>query len=207
MASAYWARFEQRGASLLRFDTRIYLGAVERPRRTDRPLGCIIGKNPGSAVPIAPSGDLQAIALDGDHFLPCVRSIVAKARDRAGVALPPGAFVQVLNLFYLCQRDLRRAKEALRREPVPEFCRSERRRFPWRWYAWGGPDPALDPLKQRFQGRPSTPAFFLNTADQRLDPRVPGVQDRARHTQGMVQDAVVAHLAKLLPGAAGTAHA
>jgi hypothetical protein len=197
-ARAYWARFEVRGRDLLRFDTRVYLEPVERPRAADRPLGCIIGKNPGSAVPSQVSGELQAIALQGDHFLPSVRAIVTRGAARAGVDPPAGAFVQVLNLFYLCNRDLRAAKAALVGADADRVCASERRRFPWCWYAWGGPDPLLDPLKVRFLGRRKGPAFYLEGGAHEIVATMPGISDKARHTQGMPQEPVVAHLARLM---------
>lgn len=197
--SAYWARFERDDEVTFRFDTRIYLTPRGAPRGDDRPLGCIIGKNPGSAIPLMRQTGLQAIALQGDRFLPTVRAILIKAFRRCGRPLPENAYVQVLNLFYLCNRDLRAAKAAL--DAVdPLRCASERRRFPWQWYAWGGPDRQLDPLKRRFLHARRCDAFFVDRSSVKVLDRRPRSAEHARHTQGMGHDAVVAHLAALLEG-------
>lgn len=194
---AYWARFELRASELLRFDTRVYLHPVDRPRAIDRPVGCIIGKNPGSAVPSQPSGGLQALELQGDHFLPSVRAVAAKSTTLAGVEPAPGAYVQVLNLFYLCNRDLRAAKRARDRTMLEETCATERRHFAWRWFAWGGPDSDLDSLKARFLRPRKGSAFYLDGASRLVVASAPSIGDKARHTQGMPHDRVVEHLANL----------
>lgn len=197
-AQAYWARFEERGSELFRFDTRVYLEPVDRPRSTDRPCGCIIGKNPGSAVPSAVTGELQAILLQGDHFLPSVRAVVRKAAVASGATIASGTYVQVLNLFYLCNRDLNAAKRSLLREDADQICPTERRRFAWRWFAWGGTDPVLDELKPRFRTRRQAHAFYLDGQSGEIRARVPGLTDKARHTQGMPHGRVVEHLTGLI---------
>ncbi len=116
----------------------------------------------------------------------------------AGLAPEAGAYVQVLNLFYLCNRDLRAAKASFLREDLDLLCPTERRRFAWRWFAWGGSDPVLDPLKARFQRRCRAHAFYLDGSGGEVVPGVPGSGDKARHTQGMPHEPVVAHLSHLL---------
>lgn len=201
--SAYWARFEQDGGAFWRFDTRIYDRPRERLRRGDRPIGCIVGKNPGSALPGNPTGELQALALDGDRFLPTVRAIVRKAFAASGSTWPDGGFVQVLNLFYLCNRDLSRAIRSLQRQPSAPICPTERRRFSWTWYAWGGPDRRLDDMKARYLARsPRGPIYFCGESGY-VNDRTPGVAERARHTQGMPHGPMVAALSRRLAGVSG----
>ncbi len=181
---------------MLRFDTRVYLQPCDRPRGRDRAIGCIVGKNPGSATPACITGDLQPIILQGDRFLPTVRAIVRKAYEAAAQAPPAGAYVQILNLFYLCNRNLAQAKRGFAELEMPPLCTTERKRFPWQWFAWGGPDPMLDPLKDRYLGRRAKEAFFLSGASKRVHIGKPGPGDHARHTQGMRHEPVVRYLSK-----------
>lgn len=194
----YWANFEQRGDALLRFDTRIYLNPRERPKRGDRPIGSIIGKNPGSAVPRVLEPGLQALQLQGDHFLPCVLSISQKAYAAAKIPVPANGYIQVLNLFYLCDRDLKRAKASLTATNDNSICHSERRRAPWTWFAWGGPDTQLDPLKTRFLRRRPRNPFFYDKESLSVVHRKPRADELAKHTQGMPHPKVVSHIASLL---------
>lgn len=194
----YWAAFERRGDDLFRFDTRIYGDAVDRPRRGDRPLGCVIGKNPGSALPLYWQDDaLLPIALGNDRFLPTVRAVVRKAYAAKGLVWPRDRYVQVFNLFYLCNRDLRGARDGLARLQEPPRCPAERRRQPWAWFVWGGADPLLDPLKARFRYRRWRAAFFVSSDSASVICRAPRTVEHARHTQGMRLDAPVAHLSTL----------
>lgn len=197
--SPYWAVFERRGDDLFRFDTRIYGDTTDRPRRGDRPLGCVIGKNPGSALPLYwKTGVLLPIALGNDRFLPTVRSLVRKAHVAADLAWPSRHYVQVLNLFYLCNRDLRQAQHRLALLDEPPRCPAERRRLTWAWFVWGGPDARLDPLKERFRHRRWQASLFVDRAGDVVRDRAPLPSDLARHTQGMRHDAPTAQLAGLL---------
>jgi hypothetical protein len=204
----YWARFEERHGSLWRFDTRIYAEAIDGPRRGDRPVGCIVGKNPGSALPaegLRPGkgrAALQAIELGSDRFLPTVRAVLRKSHIEAGLVWPARSYVLVLNLFYLCNRDLRGAKRALAAVEAPPICPAERRPTPWTWLAWGGPDAQLEPLRARFRRRRRAQPFFVDTKKGSLEQRVPAASDFARHTQGMAHDEIVAFLAARLMGMA-----
>jgi hypothetical protein len=160
-------------------------------------MGCIIGKNPGSALPDALTGTLQPVPLRGDRFLPTVRAVVAKAFATGGSLWPENGYVQVLNLFYLCDRDLPRALHKLRDQREAPVCDSERRRFSWYWFAWGGPDPRLDELKIRFLRPSRRRSFFYCGESRKIVEQAPDVGDRARHTQGMPHAAVVDHLRRI----------
>lgn len=193
--SHYWARFVKQGGAVMRFDTRIYIQACAEPRPRDRAIGAIIGKNPGSALPTIISGRLQALSLQGDHFLPSVLSIVSKAYQGAGIVPRAGAYVRVLNLFYLCNRDLKQAKTGLRTTATQRFCKEESKSVPWTWFAWGGDDSALNPLKARFLKAPRKHSFYYCNSARSVKTCAPGVINKARHTQGMPHGAVVQHLA------------
>jgi len=196
--SHYWARFRVFRGYRFRFDTRIYLIPTDTPTDQDQSLGCIIGKNPGSASPAKRRRNLTPLTLNGDKFLPTVLSILRQAYVKAGVVPPPGAYVQVLNLFYLCNRDLGQAKRAIASLPRIPSCPEENQPYTWAWFAWGGTDRLLDPLKTRFAGLRSDRSFYYSRDRACVIKNRPGLQDLAKHTQGMPQTDVVAHLARLV---------
>ncbi|WOJ92804.1 hypothetical protein R0135_13560 [Congregibacter variabilis] len=195
--SHYWAKFKTMGGQRFRLDTRIYLDAIAAPDDQDAVIGCIIGKNPGSAVASKRSSQLAPIALSGDKFLPTVLSVLRQSYRRAQRPIVPGSYVQVLNLFYLCDRDLTAAKRSLKSCPKAPLCPTEAQDFPWAWFAWGGSDRVLDPLKPRFDALSSARSFYYCKDQGRVIARRPTSQDLAKHTQGMPQSTVVTHLAKL----------
>ncbi len=69
MANYYWAKFENIGNNIHRYDTRVYLIEINKPSDNDKCLGAIVGKNPGSARG-AISNELVQIDLQGDKLLP-----------------------------------------------------------------------------------------------------------------------------------------
>lgn len=166
------------------------------PDAADPALGCIIGKNPGSAAPAGRGRGLLPITLDGDKFLPTVLSILRKAYARSGREPPENAYLQVLNLFYLCDRDLASAKRTLTATRKPQVCDRENLSYPWAWFAWGGPDPALDPLKARFANLAAQRRFFFDGRERRVIERLPLAQELAKHTQGLPQAGLVHYLAE-----------
>lgn len=108
----FWAKFKMSGSNTFRFDTRIYLNEIEEPLKTDICIGAIVGKNPGSANPCDKTkSSLQEINLDGDKLLSSVRNIIRKSYQEAKSKLPNQGYIQVLNLFYLCNPDLEKAIE------------------------------------------------------------------------------------------------
>ena len=95
--SQFWAKFESIDNATYRLDTRIYLKDIDAPMEDDQCIGAVVGKNPGSAKQSTSSSLLQSIELNGDKLLPTVLNILAKAYDKANVAIPERCFVQVLN--------------------------------------------------------------------------------------------------------------
>ena len=78
MANYYWAKFENIGNNIHRYDTRVYLIEINKPSDNDKCLGAIVGKNPGSARGTI-SNKLVNIHKNGDKLLGTVRNIFLEA--------------------------------------------------------------------------------------------------------------------------------
>ncbi len=200
LGTHYWAIFEKRNGVLFRWDTRVYLQPMTAPSPQDPCLGAIIGKNPGSAQPTRDGEGLQPIALGLDRCLLTVRSVVMKAYGSLGSSPPECGFIQVLNLFYLCDPQLKRAIGLLQTQFNSEItpCLSESRSFPWVWAIWGGPSRDLDPYKKRFVNLKSKCHFFVDKHTSHVTPGLASTDDFAKHTQGLRHDLVVPHLKGIL---------
>lgn len=197
----YFAHFTRRGSRQFRIDTRIYLQEVDAAQPDDLCVAAVVGKNPGSAS--TQSFDtLAPLSLAQDKLLPTVRSVFRRAHQRAGIAMPPRAFVRVLNLFYLCNPDLHAAIRDFRSAGDAPVCPSEAALPKIVWFVWGGNDPRLDPFKGRFQQLTVDFPFFVSKAMGKIEERIPRPRDFARHTQGLPLEPVEAHLANLLAGVA-----
>lgn len=196
----YFARFEEREGHLFRFDTRVYIDSYQ-PDTSERCIAAIIGKNPGSAKPSnKPSklGSLEALELNGDNFLPCVRNRFRDAFQRQGSPPPPNAFVRVWNLFYLCSADLGKAIKDHESMQSSAICESENEKVPITWFAWGGNDQKLNPIKNRFLRKGHIAPFFYDNILKQVKATVPTEMDSARHTQGMPKEPVITHLSRTL---------
>lgn len=196
----YWAQFCETNTRSYRLDTRVYLQPIDKPKRTDDCVGAIIGKNPGSAQPSKACAGLTGMSLGYDQFLRAVRDIPTKAYTLAGVKLPERGYIQVLNLFYLCDPNLPTAIKSLQLDSDPIFCETENKGFPWVWYAWGGNSPQLNPLKERFAGIRSEHHFYYDLALHAVVVGKPPLSATAKHTQGLPRQPVIDHFIKqLLP--------
>ena len=104
MMAYYWANFKEIDGNLFRFDTRIYLNNITEPQVGDKCIGAVVGKNPGSAISRESTviDALVEIELAGDKLLPNVRSIILKSFPE----IKRSQYVQVLNLFYLCEKNI-----------------------------------------------------------------------------------------------------
>jgi hypothetical protein len=192
---AYYARFENIENNLFRFDTRIYLGKHD-PALSGECVGAIVGKNPGSAQPIK-LGLFAPLELDGDKMLPSVRNRFIDAYDEAKIKIPDHAFVQVWNLFYLCNPNLGEAYGAINQLPNKPKCPSEDRNPKTVWFAWGGNDEDLNPFKRRFIKRDLT-GFYYNHRSKAVVDHPPLESDFAKHPQGMPSRPIINHLAVTL---------
>lgn len=192
----YYARFENIHGHIFRFDTRVYLGEhdIKEPGIC---VGAVIGKNPGSAKPTR-LGILSTLQLDGDKLLPTVYNRFCDAYEGAHRRISRNAYVQIWNLFYLCNPTLSSACKAIGDIPNPKFCLSERNRPRVTLFVWGGDSRRLNPFKERFLLRKYDGAFFYRKADNAVIRRMPTIDEKAQHTQGMPEDPIVAHLARVL---------
>ena len=191
----YYAKFELINGNLFRFDTRIYLG----PHSIDDQgscIGAIVGKNPGSAKP-SQLGLLTALKLDGDKLLPSVRNRYISAFHLAQKPIPDNAYVQVWNLFYICNPDLNSAITAIEKLPESINCPSEKVSLNHIWYAWGGDSKHLNMFKKRFLENP-TLGFFFDHVKKQVIPHTPELTEFAKHPQGMTALPIIEHIASVL---------
>lgn len=187
----YWAKFEKHNDNLYRFDTRIYLESVNEILENDECIGAIVGKNPGSAIPInSILGEFCEINLNNDKLLPTVRNIIKKSNPQVGGR----KYVQVLNLFYLCNPNLLEAIRDFENSQNPEICDSENQEFPWIWYMWGGYNKNLTDKKKRFKTIQTLKQFYLNNKTKIVIEKFPEDRICAKHTQGMQHEMVIPYL-------------
>ena len=154
--------------------------------------GAIIGKNPGSAKANR-FGVWAPLQLDRDTMLPTVRNTFRAAYSKARKQIPSGAYVQVWNLFYLCDPNLAAAIKTIGTVPSPSLCRSEKTKPSIVWFAWGGSDSVLDPMKVRFESSSFASPFFYDHKKV-IQSRVPTPDDFPKHTQGLPMSHVIEFL-------------
>jgi hypothetical protein len=197
--SYYWAKFKTVDSNHFRFDTRVYLDSISKTSETDICIGAVVGKNPGSAKASDLSfNDIQPINLGGDKLLPTVRNIIFKAYKQKGQPASGHSYIQVLNLFYLCNPDLFEAIACIRSYRNLLYCDTEKKQFPWIWYVWGGKDDALIEFKQRFENIRAIRNFYYDKNAGTIVSRVPKPDDFAKHTQGLQHDLVVPYISSIL---------
>lgn len=198
IAYHYWAKFRKYEGDLFRFDTRVYLQPVKGIDETDHCLGAVVGKNPGSAKPLIGARGMRPISLDGDKCLPIIKSIILKSYRQINSAPPPNSYIQVLNLFYLCEPRLSEAIKKLKVHNRMRKCPSEKRTFPWVWYVWGGASSRLNPYKKRFGKLNTANHFYLDKHVSKVIAMPASTSDFAKHTQGLKHELVLPHIAGLL---------
>lgn len=197
--SYYWARFKKIDNNIFRFDTRVYLKSIKNPSDSDICIGAVVGKNPGSAAPIYPNSDeLQKINLDGDQLLPNIKSIFKKSYDEANKVIKQNSYVQILNLMYICNKELKQAINKVEKYTTPIICDTEKKYFPFLWYVWGGSDKDLNRFKERFTKLNADVHFYLDTKSKTIVTNAPNLKDSARHTQGLKHDFVVPYISKIV---------
>ena len=146
----FWAKFENIHGHTFRFDTRIYFTDIVELEVNDVCIGAVVGKNPGSATG-AVCGKLVPVTPD-----PTLKSIKGGVENaymhKYSVCPAPNEYVQVLNLFFLCDPNL---STAIKKQRVlPSITDpTENKDFPWVWYAWGSSNSYLNALKGRFVGK------------------------------------------------------
>ncbi len=178
------AKFTKSEYGNFRYDTRIYLAPTHNPSDNDYCIGAIVGKNPGSAKSsdIALNG-YDVIDLNGDKLLPTARNIFLKYKQN----IKSNEYIQVLNLFYLCNNNLDKAiKEYESISSDDLICTTEKKLFPFVWYVWGGGNSKLDKYKKRFSSIKTKRHFFFlkNNNHYKMTDRMPEYNELAKHTQG-----------------------
>ena len=197
--SYYWAKFEEIEKNNFRFDTRVYLNSIKNPSDNDICIGAIVGKNPGSAIPSNnKSNDFQEIDLDGDQLLPNIKSIFLKAYKLSNKTINENAYIQVLNLMYVCDKELSQAINKIKNYPNPQICVTEEKYFPFLWYVWGNDNKNLNMYKDRFYHLNAGTHFYLNTKTEGIIDKATDFKDSARHTQGLSHDLVVPYISKII---------
>ncbi len=196
--SYYWARFSEVNNHIFRTDTRIYLNKILNPSINDKCIGAIVGKNPGSAMPKYKNynSSLIEIVLNGDKLLPTIRNIFLKSY------IPEASYneyIQVLNLFYLCEKDLEKAINIYKEIELNNeiICITEKNEFPWIWYVWGGNDKYLNKFKLRFNKLFSRKKLFFCNKTKKVIFDFPKLDDCAKHTQGLKQELIKIHIDNL----------
>ena len=181
-SKCYYATFTGCDPKKFRFETRIYLEDLRE--ELSRPIGlcvaAVVCKNPGSASEIYLDRSDRWALIRKDSTLTTIRNIF---RDAYGDDIPPGAFVKIWNLFYLCGKEYKDARRSVIQIGVQNSpsCPSESCPCSVVWFAWGPPDPGLDFLMERFRkmgiGRP----FFFNKNKEEIIKSVPRGTDFAKH--------------------------
>ena len=195
----YWAKFERRNNNIFRFDTRVYLNLLGKQTDKDICIGAVVGKNPGSALPsLSDCTSLQEIELDGDKLLPNIRSILLKSYKRSKKLIQKNSYIQVLNLLYVCNKDLFQAIKTIAGYPNPIICDTEKKKFPFLWYLWGNDNKNLNSYKKRFYDLDAKTHFYLDTNTKGIISNYPAMNDSARHTQGLSHELVVPYISNIL---------
>lgn len=194
----YWANFIQEGNYIYRFDTRIYLNPVSNIENDHKCIGAIVGKNPGSAKSKSLNSGLKPINLDHDSLLPNVLSIVLKAYKEVSKKPLNNEYIQVLNLFYLCNPDLKKAINEHKDNNLNLFCPTEKLTFPWVWYVWGDFNKELNIFKERFDKINSKNHFYYYNKLSKVISKIPKDNSFARHTQGLKHNFIYPYLATII---------
>ncbi|OLF75016.1 hypothetical protein AWH60_10305 [Pseudoalteromonas haloplanktis] len=193
---SYVAKFKEIDGDLFRFDTRVYLNGYDA-NIDGACIAAIIGKNPGSASPTI-LDSLAPLDLDGDKLLPNVRNRFLSAFKQMGKTPPENSYVQVWNLFYLCNKDLGQAIESYKKHGNAGYCPTESSIPELVWFAWGPSDQYLNNFKGRFLSKELDKRFFYNNRLREVSAFTPKIIDSVKHTQGMPAFPVESHLASVL---------
>ena len=193
---SFYARFEIIENNLYRFDTRIYFNN-HSPERGDECIGAIIGKNPGSAKP-SEIGKLAKLDKGKDKMLPYVKNRFEEGYKLAGKEIPRNAYVQVWNLFYLCNPNLKNAIKSISNMGSQPLCETEKYIPGITWFAWGGDNKELNVFKKRFVRSSSSKCFFYDYSAEKIVVDMPTIKDSVKHPQGLTAAYVNNYLAKIV---------
>jgi hypothetical protein len=117
---AYYAQFKPVDNHTFRLNTRIYLSVCDKPSECDKEcIAAVVLKNPGKATWRSESQAWEPLILDGDKTLPMIHGLFWDAYAKASKPIPENAFIQVWNLFYLCNHEANAAFRALKTISAP----------------------------------------------------------------------------------------
>jgi len=185
-ANYYYACFTQVDDWRFRLDTRIYLDEAQEQRSKDEGacVASVVCINPGSALEIE-LDRWTRLDRGKDLTLPTIRKRFVNAFRLAVKDPPEGAFVRVLNLFYLCDPVLEDAVETIRRiGSRKKVCSSEGDFHKIVWFAWGADEKyfaKLGEFKARFQDANAAHSFFFDNRRKEIRVGIPSKADFAKH--------------------------
>jgi hypothetical protein len=203
--SFYWACFKNKNGNIFRFDTRIYFQPIDKPSDKDKCIGAVIGMNPGSAKPKnIKSDEIQEIVIGNDKTLPNIKSIFSKASIETNLDVKH-KYIQILNLFYLCNENADVAKNQARDNIVKYLseqyiCPSEKNKFNFIFYAWGLAE-GIDEYKTRFidKNNPfSSHYLWFDKEKEKVMTTLPNKNDKVKHPIGLPHGALILPLRNLI---------
>jgi len=121
-----------------------------------------------------------------------------KAYKKAGKEIIPNGYIQVLNLFYLCDPSLNQARKKIQGFPPQNDC-SENNKFPFVFYTWGGPNDRINCYKNRFikNIRTNNHIWFDYNANKTKITK-PSEIDFVKHIQGLSHDHILHQIAAVI---------
>lgn len=181
----YYADFKTDAATghTYRHDTRIYLGDHSKSQSSGVCVGAFIGKNPGSASRRA-NGWGQ---INSDNTLRLIRSIWLKSYPK-GIYPKDNEYVQVLNLFYLCEQHFPTACKHAHIQSKYSLDPTENQTFKKIWWGIGDYDFAnrnLSPFVKRLHRICSSKHIFYDPSCGRAVSRAPANEDSCKHPIGL----------------------
>jgi hypothetical protein len=203
--TCYWACFKNENGNIFRFDTRIYFQPIDKPSDKDKCICAVIGMNPGSAKPKnMKSNEIQEIVIGKDKTLPNIKSIFFKAYGKTNF---DGAhkYIQVLNLFYLCNEKASVAKsQAINNisKYLSEsyICPSEKNKFNFIFYAWGLTK-GIDEYKTRFIDKNNSLSDYYIWFDKEkgeIKTTLPNKNDNVKHPIGLPHGKIIFPIKNLI---------
>ncbi|MGA3189442.1 MAG: hypothetical protein ABSF22_20245, partial [Bryobacteraceae bacterium] len=197
---AYYAQFKPVDDHTFRLNTRIYLNVCNKPSEADKEcIAAVVLMNPGSARPQPGSerARWEPLILDRDSTLPTIYGLFWDAYAKTSKPIPKNAFIQVWNLFYLCDPKAGPAFTKFKKVLDPSWCGSEKECKPRLvWFAWGkckSTAPSVikrfNCLKERFRLEAPEKSFYYGhrgstdyeANSARIQHGVPSDKDFAKH--------------------------
>ena len=203
--NCYWAYFKEENGEIFRFDTRIYFQPIDKPSDNDECICAVIGMNPGSAKPQKiNNNEIQEIILDKDKTLPNIKSIFLEANNEKRLNTK-NKYIQVLNLFYLCNENANVAKEKAKTElskylSEQYICPSEKNKFNFIFYAWGLAK-GINNYKTRFIDKNdhfSKNHLWFDKETEKVMTILPNKNDKVKHPIGLTHENLILPIRSLL---------